>query len=385
MESSWEQVTDSESLLEWELANGFIRISADETSFLADSRRDSLVQRNIRSSPLSHASAKAQPSNPRSPFVSIPSADVHFSLTDLTPGLPAPSLGTTIVPTSLQMFPHDDPLPLPSLAETTPKSLRLDPSAASDLAQRGSSSEVVIESHVEKRAKTHHIQSSQLPKLGSQANRAAMLRSKQPSTNPFIVQQFKSILNQLDDKSGLALALKESRHPDIHLHRVLDEFAPSTVLKYTAGIRHFLKLCSEFKLQWHNLRPMELADLLLQSSLNKSSDESSVGGKNIIKSMRWCAKVMSVLSLGVFRDPLVDSFLSTKRPSDQQETAPLPLWAVVQFERRLLQKSASINEVLFSGSCLIAIWGGTQICRCTEIAPVVFCSGQKQHQRFLLS
>ena len=358
MESSWEQVTDSESLLEWELANGFIRISADETSFLADSRRDSLVQRNIRSSPLSHASAKAQPSNPRSPFVSIPSADVHFSLTDLTPGLPAPSLGTTIVPTSLQMFPHDDPLPLPSLAETTPRSLRLDPSAASDLAQRGSSSEVVIESHVEKRAKTHHIQSSQLPKLGSQANRAAMLRSKQPSTNPFIVQQFKSILNQLDDKSGLALALKESRHPDIHLHRVLDEFAPSTVLKYTAGIRHFLKLCSEFKLQWHNLRPMELADLLLQSSLNKSSDESSVGGKNIIKSMRWCAKVMSVLSLGVFRDPLVDSFLSTKRPSDQQETAPLPLWAVVQFERRLLQKSASINEVLFLGSCLIAIWGG---------------------------
>ena len=358
MESSWEQVTDSESLLEWELANGFIRISADETSFLADSRRDSLVQRNIRSSPLSHASAKAQPSNPRSPFVSIPSADVRFSLTDLTPGLPAPSLGTTIVPTSLQMFPHDDPLPLPSLAETTPKSLRLDPSAASDLAQRGSSSEVVMESHVEKRAKTHHIQSSQLPKLGSQANRAAMLRSKQPSTNPFIVQQFKSILNQLDDKSGLALALKESRHPDIHLHRVLDEFAPSTVLKYTAGIRHFLKLCSEFKLQWHNLRPMELADLLLQSSLNKSSDESSVGGKNIIKSMRWCAKVMSVLSLGVFRDPLVDSFLSTKRPSDQQETAPLPLWAVVQFERRLLQKSASINEVLFLGSCLIAIWGG---------------------------
>ena len=358
MESSWEQVTDSESLLEWELANGFIRISADETSFLADSRRDSLVQRNIRSSPLSHASAKAQPSNPRSPFVSIPSADVHFSLTDLTPGLPAPSLGTTIVPTSWQMFPHDDPLPLPSLAETTPKSLRLDPSAASDLAQRGSSSEVVMESHVEKRAKTHHIQSSQLPKLGSQANRAAMLRSKQPSTNPFIVQQFKSILNQLDDKSGLALALKESRHPDIHLHRVLDEFAPSTVLKYTAGIRHFLKLCSEFKLQWHNLRPMELADLLLQSSLNKSSDESSVGGKNIIKSMRWCAKVMSVLSLGVFRDPLVDSFLSTKRPSDQQETAPLPLWAVVQFERRLLQKSASINEVLFLGSCLIAIWGG---------------------------
>ena len=96
---------------------------------------------------------------------------------------------------------------------------------------------------------------------------------------------------------------------------------------------------------------------MLQSSLHKSSDESSVGGKNIIKSMRWCAKVTSVLSL-VFRNPLVDSFLHSKRPKDQRETAPLPLWAVVQFERRLLQKSATQNEVLFLGLCLVAIWGG---------------------------
>ena len=241
MESSWEQVTDSESLLEWELANGFIHISSEETSVLDNSRRDSSTHRNVRPSPWHHASAKAQPSNPRSPFVSVPTADVHFSLTDLNPGLPAPSLGTTIVPTSLQMLPHHDPLPPPSLAETTPKSLQWDPSAAADTAQHGSSSEIVIESRVEKRAKTHHFQSSHLPKLGSHADRAAMLRSKQPSANPFIVQQFKSILSQLGDRSGLALALKDSKHPDIHLHRVLDEFAPSTVLKYTAGIRHFFE------------------------------------------------------------------------------------------------------------------------------------------------
>ena len=54
----------------------------------------------------------------------------------------------------------------------------------------------------------------------------------------------------------------------------------------------------------------------------------------------------------------MDSFLNTKGPSDQQEAAPQPLWAVVQFERRALQKSATQNEVLFLESCLIAIWGG---------------------------
>ena len=147
-------MTDSESLLEWELANGFIHISSEEPSVLDNSCRDSSTHRIVRPSPLRHF--KAQPSNPRSPFVSVPSADVHFSLTDLNPGLPAPSLGTTIVPTSLQMFPHNDPLPLPSLAETTPKSLQWDPSAAADTAQHESSSEIVIESRVEKRAKTHH-------------------------------------------------------------------------------------------------------------------------------------------------------------------------------------------------------------------------------------
>ena len=99
------------------------------------------------------------------------------------------------------------------------------------------------------------------------------------------MKQFKSISDKLGDHSGLALALKDSKYPDAHLRRVLDEFAPSTVLKYMSGILHFLKLCSEFKLTWHDLLPMELADLLLQSSIHKSSDESSAGGKNIIKSM----------------------------------------------------------------------------------------------------
>ena len=358
MESSWEQVTDSESLLEWELVNGFGPGSSERFALLYENIRQNSVQTNLRSSSLLHASAKAHPSNPRSVFDSVPVADVHFSLSDLTPGLPASSWENRTVPHSLQRYPIDNPLPLPTLAETTPKSLHFESRAAMETSTSGTSSEVVVESHVGKRVKTHHTHSSQLPKLGHQASRAAMLRSKQPSSNPFIVQQVKNILNQLGDKSGLALNLKESKHPDVHLHRVLDEFAPSTVLKYASGIRHFLQLCTEFKLHWHDLRPMELADLLLQSSLNKSSDESSVGGKSIIKSMRWCAKVMSVLSLGVFRDPLVDSFLSTKRPSDQQETAPLPLWAVVQFERRLLQKSASQNEILFLGACLVAIWGG---------------------------
>ena len=360
MDSSWEHLTDSESLLEWERVHIFGKDSLDSPSAFQDRNQESSACGSVHDSPLRHASAKAQPSNPRSPFVSVPTSDAHFSLKNLNPGLQAPSFDdrVRVSPISLCRIPTGQPLPRPLLTESTPESLRYESSSAVMPSDSGKSSEAAVMPPVAKRVKTYQSQSSKLPVLGHQADRAAMLRSKQPSSNPFIVQQFKSILNQLGEHSGLALALKESKHPDVHLCRVLDEFAPSTILKYMSGIMHFLKLCSEFKLTWYDLRPMELADLLLQSSIHKSSDESSVGGKNIIKSMRWCAKVTSVLSLGVFRNPLVDSFLNTKRPSDQQETAPLPLWAVVQFERRLLQKSATQNEVLFLGSCLIAIWGG---------------------------
>ena len=348
MDSSWEHVTDSESLLEWERINIFNQ----EPSIL-----ESDTERNHAQSFL-HATAKSQPSNPRAPCFSTPRSEMHFSISDLSPGLPPPVFDDHSYPRSLDRVPMGKPLPAPSLAETTPKSLRFGDNTELEHPECGKSSDVAVTSHVAKRIKTNPKQNTKLPVLGHQADRASMLRSKQPSSNPFIVQQFKCVLEKLGDQSGLASALKTSKHPDIHLHRVLDEFAPSTVLKYMSGILHFLKLCSEFHLVWYQLSPIELADLLLQSSLHKSSDESSVGGKNIIKAMRWCAKVTSVLSLDVFRNPLVDSFLNVKRPKDQQETAPLPLWAVVQFERRLLQKSATQNEILFLGSCLIAIWGG---------------------------
>ena len=344
MDSSWEHLTDSESLLEWERINIFNQGPSELESFSESAL--------CHASPFRHATAKSYPSNPRAPHFSTPREEVHFSLTNLNPGLPAPSFDNSVHPRSLERLPPGNPLPIPLLAETTPKSLRFGEPIAAEHPECGKSSDIAVASHVAKRAKINPNKTTKLPVLGHQADRASMLRSKQPSSNPFIVKQFKCILEKLGDQSGLAVALKASKHPDIHLHRVLDKFAPSTVLKYMSGILHFLKLCSEFHLVWYQLSPIELADLLLQSSLHKSSDESSVGGKNIIKSMRWCAKVTSVLSLEAFRNPLVDSFLY------QQETAPLPLWAVVQFERPLLQKSAAQNEVLFLGSCLVAIWGG---------------------------
>ena len=207
----------------------------------------------ISASPFRHATAKSYPSNPGAPHFSTPRAEVHFSLTNLNPGLPPPSFDNRVNPSSLERLPPGNPLPIPLLAETTPKSLRFGEPIAVEHPECGKSSDITVASHVAKRVNTNPNQTTKLPVLGHQADRASMLRSKQPSSNPFIVQQCKCILEKLGDQSGLAAALKASKHPDIHLHRVLDEFAPSTVLKYMSGILHFLKPCSEFHLVWYQV------------------------------------------------------------------------------------------------------------------------------------
>ena len=152
MDESWEHVTDSESLLEWERIHRFNQESPEHES--------------ICESPLHNASAKAQPSNPRAPFVSIPTSDVHFSLGDLHPGLPAPSFDNKAIPRSLPRIPTGNPSPIPSFAESTPESLRYGSSSASGLADCGKSSEVAVVSPVAKRVKGHQSQSSKLPVLG---------------------------------------------------------------------------------------------------------------------------------------------------------------------------------------------------------------------------
>ena len=94
MDSSWEHLTDSESFLEWERINIFNQGPSELESFSESALR--------HASPFRHATAKSYPSNPRAPHFSTPRAEVHFSLTNLNPGLPAPSFDNSVHPRSLE-------------------------------------------------------------------------------------------------------------------------------------------------------------------------------------------------------------------------------------------------------------------------------------------
>ncbi len=193
------------------------------------------------------------------------------------------------------------------------------------------------------------------PKLQKSSQRSKIAHSLKPSDNSFLMKLWWFILQQLGFESQLYSQVHASPNSQIHIARVLDEFAPSTVMKYLTGIKHFFQLCEDLQLDWLSVTAIQLADLLLVSSRSKSSEPAAVGGKHLIKAMRWLSKTAVVSVLNVFYDKLISSFLNTKKPSDRQETCPLMLHSVVHFERRM---QASDNEILFLGARLLTCWGG---------------------------
>ena len=100
-----------------------------------------------------------------------------------------------------------------------------------------------------------------------------------------------------------------------------------------------------------------MADILITLSLERHEDISA-GSCSIttIKALRWVCKNTETDCLSKAYDPPLSSFLSRKLPKDRKEAVPLPLFALVHFERRILSSSPSIGEVLILGAILATAW-----------------------------
>ena len=76
-----------------------------------------------------------------------------------------------------------------------------------------------------------------------------LLRLKNPSQSKWLTSEWHKILNHLDQASTVFQALKSSEHPQAHASRILDQFAPSTLLRYFSAWNGFQKTLSSFKHQ----------------------------------------------------------------------------------------------------------------------------------------
>ena len=129
------------------------------------------------------------------------------------------------------------------------------------------------------------LQSCIHPSLQKSSQRSNIARSLKPSENSLLMKLWWFILQQVGFESQLYTQVHASSNSQIHIARVLDEFAPSTVMKYLTDIKHFFQLCEDLHLDWLSITAIQLADLLLVSSLSKSSDPSAVGGKHLIHAL----------------------------------------------------------------------------------------------------
>ena len=152
------------------------------------------------------------------------------------------------------------------------------------------------------------------------AQSAQLLRLQKPSNSGWLVQEWHSILSNLGKESSVHRALESSSHPQEHAARILDQFAPSTLLTESA-----------------------LADALVSISLSKKL-ECSAGCQITIKAIRWVATHAGVSNLSSAWSPLVESFLRSRIPKELKESVPLSLFTLVQLERRILMSFAMMGN-----------------------------------------
>ena len=67
-------------------------------------------------------------------------------------------------------------------------------------------------------------------------------------------------------------------------------------------------------------------------------------------------RVAGVPILQVVHSAMINSFLIQKIPRDRREAPPLPLWILVQWERRILMSACSTSEIVLLGSFLLMAW-----------------------------
>ncbi|CAL1142863.1 unnamed protein product [Cladocopium goreaui] len=92
-------------------------------------------------------------------------------------------------------------------------------------------------------------------------------------------------------------------------------------------------------------------------SLSRSTSHGSSSCSSVIKALRWLLKSAEVGCLQVVHSVLIGTFLNQKVPRDRKQAPPLPLWAFVQWERRVLMSNCTVLEIILLGTFLLMAWG----------------------------
>ena len=297
--------------------------------------------------------------HPPKPFVTVQ---------DLQEGTPIPEYDH-VIPDSLisSSMIHRDPLPVPAHKSSIPSSLQGE-TMTWHSSKADSSEGPQSDFRVPPPMPTFHVEPAKRIQSGSQpiqpkkrSRRADLLRVRQPSSNPTLVQMFVSILSMLGESSKVYMDLHESPNFAEHASRLLDKFAASTVLKYCSTALHFFKLLSSLGYFMETITVVQMAGRYSPRQFIEQVQWSwsmwrSCNYQGIAVVIQNCHGWVFLHTLMYHQ--VINAFVVAKHTRDQQETAPFSLWVIMQFERRILQRNTPDWEVAFLGAVLTCVYGG---------------------------
>ena len=290
-----------------------------------------------------------------------PSFPTQFSLNPRRPPDLTVSLQTTGNPLSVPPVSHPgmiNSLPMPSRAKckpaeppsvmecNRPSSLMFDTTSQTACRPNPHMYEHHPPAPGEKRAKLAHDSAGPSSATG-------LLRTKSPSSIPFLVNLWTSILVSLGSLSNVFADIGNHANFSSLASIILDAFAASTLHRYLTCISKFLTWCRDSELPLPSISAATVLDVLQGGSRN-----SGMKGSTVLKSLQWCRKQADVKSWLFLDSPLIQGWTKSKVPADRRESLPLPLYVVVQWERRLLQANIPLREIIIIGGFLLMIWTG---------------------------
>lgn len=191
--------------------------------------------------------------------------------------------------------------------------------------------------------------------LGSEQQRTQsnLMRTKKPSTNHQLLQMWLQLLSQLGSLSSIFMEIQDSPNKVQLASLVIDAFAASTLSRYFSCMSKFLQTCTRLQLDIAKVTAVQLLDVFLLGSKRSGLDPSMT-----IKALTWFCTHAGVAVFAISSHSLMQSWRNSKVPRDRRESLPLPLYVVIQWERRLLQAGCNITERLVLGGFLLMIWSG---------------------------
>ena len=139
---------------------------------------------------------------------------------------------------------------------------------------------------------------------------------------------------------------------DMHLAKMVDSYAPSTLAAYLSKWRHWIRFASACDANPYDPSIALLLDFLASNSRGKLQTATTW-----IKSLRFISRKAQLDSLrSALHSDLVSAYGRSGSIVERRESAPLPLSFVIFLERRVLDTSLSPQQRIIAGAFLLCIF-----------------------------